>query len=109
MGKSNATDFHERVSVTVDDMNRCLLTRSTRSCVYDASLQYGRKQTVRSILVVVVVYFSDMFHLIQYRNKHAEIGTQPSYGLQVTLIQILTEGTWICTLCTVLQTALMQT
>ena len=32
-------------------------------------------------VVVVVVYFSDMFHLIQYRNKHANIGTQPSLGL----------------------------
>ncbi len=28
------------------------------------------------MLLYVVVYFSDMFHLIQYRNTYADIGTQ---------------------------------
>ncbi len=68
-----------------------------------------RQRSAQGCYVVIVVYFSYMFHLIQYRNIYADVGSQPNQGLQVTLIQILTERTWIYTSGTVLQAALVQT
>ncbi len=42
------------------------------------------------VVVVIIIYFTDMFYLIQWRNTHGFIGTQANKGLQVTLIQVIT-------------------
>ena len=54
-------------------------------------------------------FLSDFCYLIQYRKIYADVGAQPNQSLQVTLIQVLTERTWIYTLSTVLQVTLVQT